>query len=352
MIFQKKKLCSQNENFPKSFVTLIFFSVTNVKKLPRLFSKKKKWTNICPFFQKVENTFEKRQLFDISHILGWSTICYHKFIYIIYFVTCYHAKNNINHNIIYFYENQQKIEIFFWLYCKSLSVKHNNNNNNKMSSVSLFIPFALVNHTAEFIKNVVENKARLGKVAQVDVITKMNSTRNKYNIAYVYFERWNDDEPTKKFLTDLKSSVKPVIRYEKDSGNSMNPTYWKVVENILVEKRKTKTLPLNSHEEFPVIGTPPRNVRFAKTPPPAPRKSHVTSCVINLNKEELNAIDDELSCVDIESMNLVDDGYVSKLEEENQRLREENDRIVHFYTSQIYMLNNQISQLWNMTFRY
>jgi len=222
-----------------------------------------------------------------------------------------------------------------------------------MSSVSLFIPHALVNHTDEFIKKVIENKARLGKVAQVDVITKMNSTRNKYNIAYVYFERWNDDEPTKKFLADLKSSVKPIIRYEKVSGDSMNPTYWKVVENILVDKRKTKTLPLNSHDEFPVLGTPPRKVRFANTPPPpAPRKSHVTSCVINLNKEQLNAIDEELSCVDRESMNLVDDGYVSKLEEENQRLREENNRIVHFYTSQIYALNNQIAQLWDMTFRH
>jgi len=221
-----------------------------------------------------------------------------------------------------------------------------------MSSVSLFIPFALVNHTDEFIKNVIENKARLGKVAQVDVITKMNSTRNKYNIAYVYFERWNDDEPTKKFLADLKSSVKPIIRYEKVSGDSMNPTYWKVVENILVDKRKTKTLPLNSRDEFPVLGTPPRKVRFANTPPPAPRKSHVTSCVINLYKEQLNAIDEELSSLDRESMNLVDDGYVSKLEEENQRLRQENDRIVHFYTSQIYALNNQIAQLWDMTFRH
>jgi hypothetical protein len=48
-------------------VTLIFFSVTNVKKSPRPFSKKKKWTNICPFFEKTKNTFEKRQLFDISH---------------------------------------------------------------------------------------------------------------------------------------------------------------------------------------------------------------------------------------------------------------------------------------------
>ena len=221
-----------------------------------------------------------------------------------------------------------------------------------MSSVSLFIPFALERHNAEFIKNVIENKARLGKVAQVDVVTKMNSTRNKYNIAYVYFERWNDDEPTKKFLTELKSSVKPVIRYEKDSGDSMNPTYWKVVENILVDKRRTKTLPLNSHDEFPVLGTPPRKVSFVNVPPPAPRKSHVTSCVINLNKEQLNAIDEELSCLDRESMNLVDDGYVSNLEEENQRLREENDRIVHFYNNQIYMLNKQISGLWDMTYRY
>ena len=51
-IFQKKKLCSQNEKFLKSFVTLIFFSVTNVKKLPRLFSKKKKWTKNVHFFKK------------------------------------------------------------------------------------------------------------------------------------------------------------------------------------------------------------------------------------------------------------------------------------------------------------
>jgi hypothetical protein len=223
-----------------------------------------------------------------------------------------------------------------------------------MSSVSLFIPFALERHNAEFIKNVIENKARLGKVAQVDVVSKMNSTRNKYNIAYVYFERWNDDEPTKKFLVELKSSKKPIIRFEKDSGNpkSMCPTYWNVVENILVDKRRTKHLPLESQDEFPVLGTPPRKVRFTNEPPPAPMKASVTSCVINLNKEQLNAIDEELSCMDIESMNLVDEGYVSKLEEENQRLREENDRITRYYTSQMCMLNKQISQLWDMTYRH
>ena len=229
-----------------------------------------------------------------------------------------------------------------------------------MSSVSLFIPFALERHNAEFIKNVIENKARLGKVAQVDVVTKMNSTRNKYNLAYVYFERWNDDEPTKKFLAELKSSKKPIIRFEKDSGNpkSMCPTYWNVVENILVDKRRTKHLPLDSQDEFPVLGTPPRKVRFENVnPPAAPRKASVTSCATNLEKE-LTSIDEE-NIKECESMNLVDDGYVSKLEEENQRLRQENqrlrqenDRITRYYTSQMCMMNKEISQLWDMTYRH
>ena len=221
-----------------------------------------------------------------------------------------------------------------------------------MSSVSLFIPFASVNQTAEFIKNVIENKARLGKVAQVDVVTKMNSTRNKYNIAYVYFDRWNDDEPTKKFLADMKSTKKPIIRFEKDSGDpkSMCPTYWNVVENILVDKRRTKPLPINSHDEFPVLGTPPRKVKFADAPPHAPRKAIVSSCATNLDKE-LTSIDEE-NIKEYESMNLVDSGYVLRLEEENKRLHQENDRIVNFYNNQIHTLNKQISQLWDMTFRY
>lgn len=211
-----------------------------------------------------------------------------------------------------------------------------------MSSVSLFIPFALVNHTAEFIKNVVENKARLGKVAQVDVVTKMNSTRNKYNIAYVYFDRWNDDEPTKKFLADLKSTKKPIIRFERDSGNSMCPTYWNAVENILVNKRRMMPIPLKSRDEFPVLGTPPRNVRFENVPPPAPRKAIVNSCARNLNNEYAE---------DVDTMNLVDTGYVVRLEEENRRLREENDRIIQFYKSQIYTRDKEISQMWDMMYR-
>lgn len=223
-----------------------------------------------------------------------------------------------------------------------------------MSSVSLFIPFALVSHTAEFIKNVIENKARLGKVAQVDVVTKMNSTRNKYNLAYVYFERWNDDEPTKQFLADLKSSKKPIIRFDKDSGDpkSMCPTYWNVVENILVDKRRTTPLPLNSYDEFPVLGTPPRKVRFITTPPRAlsnaphphaPRKVKVSSCIRNLNKEQVvSEIDQEHE--NDATMNLVDTGYVSQLEEENKRLRE----YIQSVDSEKYMMQQAIDRLSKM----
>ena len=214
-----------------------------------------------------------------------------------------------------------------------------------MSSVSLFIPFALEKHNAEFIKDVIENKARLGKVEQIDVVTKMNSTRNKYNIAYVYFERWNDNEQTKKFLADLKSKeFGTIIRYERDSGvpKSMCPTYWNALENVLVNKRRMMPIPLKSQDEFPVLGTPPRNVRFENVPPPAPRKASVNSCVRNLNNEYDEAVD---------TMNLVDTGYVVRLEEENRRLREENDRIIQFYKSQVNTRDKEISQMWDMMYR-
>lgn len=227
-----------------------------------------------------------------------------------------------------------------------------------MSSVSLFIPFALVNHTAEFIKNVIENKARLGKVAQVDVVTKMNSTRNKYNIAYVYFDRWNDDEPTKKFLADLKSSKKPIIRFEKDASDpkSMYPTYWNVVENILVDQRKIMTIPIESQEEFPLLGSPPRKVRFDNiTTPPralsnaphphAPRKVKVSSCIRNINNEQLvSEIDQEHDNENDATMNLVDTGYVSQLEEENKRLR----KYVESVESEKNMMQQEIDRLSKM----
>jgi hypothetical protein len=48
----KKKLCSQNEKFSDFFVTLIFFSVTNVKNLQDLSRKKKNGQIFVHFFKK------------------------------------------------------------------------------------------------------------------------------------------------------------------------------------------------------------------------------------------------------------------------------------------------------------
>jgi hypothetical protein len=47
-------------------------------KISKTFLEKKKWTNICPFFEKSKNTFEKRELFDISH---YPIVCEHVGVY-------------------------------------------------------------------------------------------------------------------------------------------------------------------------------------------------------------------------------------------------------------------------------
>jgi len=58
IFFRKKKLCSQNKKFPEFFVTLIFFSVTNVKNLQDL-SRKKKNGQIFVHFLKKPKTLLK-----------------------------------------------------------------------------------------------------------------------------------------------------------------------------------------------------------------------------------------------------------------------------------------------------
>lgn len=234
------------------------------------------------------------------------------------------------------------------------------NNKNNMS-VSLFIPFAFVHHSADFIKDVIENRVRLGKVKQVDVITKMNSTKfhNKYNIAYVYFEKWNDDENTNEFLKKLKSKNKPTIRFEKDFGNPMYPTCWKVFENILIDKRRMTPVPLKSLDDFQYLCTnvnTPNNVTNqnisapSKTsPPPAPRKAKLSSCVRNINKELTENAQDEHNFVG--GMEMVYTGYLRQLKEDNQRLRElreHNERIIEWHESQKYMMQQEITRLNKM----
>jgi hypothetical protein len=65
--------------------------------------------------------------------------------------------------------------------------------------------------------------------------------------------------------------------------------------------------------------------------------------VRNLNNEYAEDVDN--------TMNLVDTGYVVRLEEENRRLREENDRIIQFYKSQVNTRDKEISQMWEMMYR-
>ena len=65
IFFRKKKLCSQNEKLSEFFVTLIFFSVTNVKNSQDL-SRKKKNGQIFVHFLKKAKTLLKNVNYLIS----------------------------------------------------------------------------------------------------------------------------------------------------------------------------------------------------------------------------------------------------------------------------------------------
>ena len=89
----KKKLCSQNENFSEFFVTLIFFSVTNVKNLQDL-SRKKKNGQIFVHFLKKAKTLLKIVNYLIS--LLFPNIGEHVGKYLYWFMNNLILYHNIN----------------------------------------------------------------------------------------------------------------------------------------------------------------------------------------------------------------------------------------------------------------
>ena len=86
-IFVQKKVMLTKLKILKKLCDLKNFLSNKCCFFPRLVSKKKKWTNICPFFKKTWNTFENRHLFDISLYSLMGDLWDHAFIIWLFFVT-------------------------------------------------------------------------------------------------------------------------------------------------------------------------------------------------------------------------------------------------------------------------
>lgn len=145
-----------------------------------------------------------------------------------------------------------------------------NNINNQIENMSLFIPNIFTNITKEKIIQIIENEYELGKIKQIDLISKYDQN-HYYNMAYIHFEYWNDNEANKEFQKKIKgqsnsnsntntNSAKIKIYYEKEY-NQFSEYYWIVLENkakkIIPGERKQR-LNLNQNNE-PTLQQPHDN---------------------------------------------------------------------------------------------
>lgn len=96
----------------------------------------------------------------------------------------------------------------------------------KMSNqlLSLYIPRVFSNFSKEYIAGVFE-KLRLGKVSNIDFVTKFGNDGQAYNSTYVHFEFWYNTVAVRNFQDRvLDPNQEARIVYD-------DPWYWIVLEN-------------------------------------------------------------------------------------------------------------------------
>jgi hypothetical protein len=91
------------------------------------------------------------------------------------------------------------------------------------STMSLYIPHIFPNYTREDVTQVFENL--LGKIKNIDFVSKIGQDGKEFNAAYVHFEDWYDTIAAKNFQSRVQDPTKEArLVYDE-------PWYWIVLEN-------------------------------------------------------------------------------------------------------------------------
>jgi hypothetical protein len=169
----------------------------------------------------------------------------------------------------------------------------------KMSSVtSLYLPRVFVNIDTERIRGVIEEGYGLGAIDRIDRVPKVDDKGVKYDSVYVHFKFWYDTETARNFQEKLATGTAVRIVYD-------DPWYWNAFVNKSAKREVT---------------TPPTKAPL-KSPPRINKKSATSDTEPDTDKMRcvLTEMFDEFQT---ESFDLVDVGYVERLEEEIAVLRE------------------------------
>ena len=206
-----------------------------------------------------------------------------------------------------------------------------------MFTNGFFVPYCFTTVTADDIKDVIENKERLGVVDRVDIVERVDDKSGKpFNMAYIHMKELNSDAYTMEVLHEIKTSGKRTIYYK----NKNKGPYWSLVENTYKNKNKA---PITHSIPIPKLIRNDAQMLYT-TPEPLSRASSIGECPdaperlsgftgqfpipMDLN-ERFNSCSDCIyeCCCDYETDGLVHESYAKKLEAEVAQLRERVDQL-------------------------
>lgn len=175
--------------------------------------------------------------------------------------------------------------------------------------MSLYIPRVFANITEKRVMEVFE-KSEIGKVSNVDFITKIGKDKKVYNSAYVHFEYWYDNTVSQNIQNKLEAGKETKIMYD-------DPWYWVVYKNM------TKKFGGNGPRKERLVIEKAKESTEKKALPEIPNDVFQEEVLPEFTQEELDEIERNLlEDFDIEvnqegqdgCFDLVDANYVAMLE--------------------------------------
>lgn len=246
-----------------------------------------------------------------------------------------------------------------------------------IQNISLYIPHIFANYTKEDVSKVFEDQ-NIGKVKNIDLVSKMSQDGKFYSAAYIHFEEWYNTIATRNFQARvLDTSKEARVMYEE-------PWYWIVLENkarkfisgdrkprIILDEETTPVqttqvkatiansinwtqVPIKGKAHKKVVPVPvvvKHEFVTAKAFPTLPEKNVQKTSVANEEdaawldyiQEEDAQMDEVEAAIDEEDQYLtsIDSRYIHALEEENMYFRQLCDQYFAEYCKSVEMYKTE-----------
>jgi hypothetical protein len=199
-----------------------------------------------------------------------------------------------------------------------------------IKNISLYIPHIFANYSKEDVIKVFHD-LNIGKVKNIDFISKMGQDGKTFNAAYVHFDCWYDNESAAYFQERVLNPKKEArLMYE-------DPWYWIVLENKarkFVPGERKPRIDLGEFPSLSVSNITPVKANKEEKCPCAPMKSkmpkqNIDDIATNLCDEFASDMEEQLRMDEIEAameeedqhLVNIDSRYVAEIESENMNMR-------------------------------